>query len=256
MKRKNEKVPGFDDIIFENRNKEYGAYDLRKKYIPAVFWSVLGACTIFSGIILASFSVEKDVNGNETKPLYVVAKLDPSLNKPLIKPPDVPLKKLNVEVPKYLAPDVVDKVDSNAKTMMANASLDTFHINRPVSDTSSGYKETAQVIPPDPEPVVTVEEMPVFPGGSEALLKFISDNLNYPAKAIESNIEGKVIIRFVVSTDGSVKRITLLRGVDPLLDEEAVRVISLLPKWKPGKNNGTPASVWFSVPVSFRLSHN
>jgi protein TonB len=105
----------------------------------------------------------------------------------------------------------------------------------------------------DEEIFIKVEESPVFPGGEIALLKYIAENTKYPQEAAENNIQGKVIVKFAVSSDGSVKRIEILRGVHPTLDQEAMRVVSTLPLWKPGKQNGKPVSVWFMVPVSFEL---
>jgi protein TonB len=107
--------------------------------------------------------------------------------------------------------------------------------------------------PVEPEPFIKVEEMPLFPGGDAALLKYIAENLRYPAEAIENKIQGKVILRFVVTPEGSVDRIGILRGINTLLDEEAIRVVSSLPKWNPGKQNGKPVPVWFFVPVSFKI---
>jgi TonB family protein len=101
---------------------------------------------------------------------------------------------------------------------------------------------------------VVVEKMPVYPGGDEALFKFINENVRYPPEAKERGIQGKVILRFVVTSDGSVEDVTVVRGIDPLLDAEAVRVMSLLPDWTPGMQGGKPVNVWYSVPISFALS--
>jgi protein TonB len=255
MKRKNEKVPGFDEIIFENRNKEYGAYDLRKKNLPATFLSMIGGVALFSGIVIAiSLGSEKKMIADDGGPLIVVATFDksiPDINK--LKPDVPPEPKLTIKVRPYIAPIIVDKLDSNDRTMDATSSLDSAQ-NRPVDTTMIPENDPINLGTPEPEPVVFVKEMPEFPGGEPGLLKYINDNIKYPTTAIDNGIEGKVILRFVVSTDGSVKRIQILRSVDPLLDQEAIRVISQMPKWKPGKNNGTPAAVWFSVPVTFRIS--
>lgn len=98
-----------------------------------------------------------------------------------------------------------------------------------------------------------VEEMPKFPGGELALRKFIAQNTEYPAMARENNIQGKVYVRFMVAEDGSVSRVTVVRSVHPLLDKEAMRVVSLLPKWKPGKQRNKPVKVWYTVPINFQL---
>jgi len=255
MKRKNEKVPGFDEIIFENRNKEYGAYDLRKKNLPATFLSMIGGVTLFSGIVLSgSIGNEKKPIVKPKGPVVVVLTVDKLLADINKLKPDVPAQpKFLIKPAVYMAPDIVDKVDSTDKKLAANSEIDTMK-NRPVNtDVTPVGDPISNVVPPDPEPYTIVQEMPVFPGGVEGIMKFISENVKYPTTAVENGLEGKVILRFVVSTDGSVKRIEILRSVDPILDQEAIRVISQMPKWKPGKNNGTPAAVWFSVPVTFRL---
>ncbi|MCD7710167.1 MAG: energy transducer TonB, partial [Porphyromonadaceae bacterium] len=103
------------------------------------------------------------------------------------------------------------------------------------------------------EVYIVVEQMPGFPGGEEALLKYIRDHMQYPSVAIERGIEGRVTVRFVVNKEGYVQDVTVVRGVHELLDREAVRVIQSLPRWNPGKQNGTAVSVYYNVPVNFTL---
>ncbi len=101
---------------------------------------------------------------------------------------------------------------------------------------------------------VVVESMPEFPGGQQALFKYLSDNIKYPVIAQENGIQGRVICQFTVNKDGSIVDIEVVRsGGDPSLDKEAVRVIKTMPKWKPGKQRGKPVRVKFTVPVSFKL---
>jgi TonB family protein len=103
------------------------------------------------------------------------------------------------------------------------------------------------------EPFVAVEQMPMFPGGEPALLTYISSNTNYPESAKVGNIQGKVIIRFVVSAEGKVTKETVLKGVDPALDEEALRVVRTLPEFEPGRQGGKAVPVWYMVPINFTL---
>lgn len=98
-----------------------------------------------------------------------------------------------------------------------------------------------------------LEEMPEYPGGQAAMLKFLQDKISYPAIAAENNIQGRVIVGFIVERDGSVSDVKVERGVDPSLDKEAVRVVKLMPKWKPGKQTGKPVRCRFRIPVQFRL---
>jgi protein TonB len=111
--------------------------------------------------------------------------------------------------------------------------------------------------PPPPPPIevfVVVEEMPQFPGGETALMKFITDNIRYPKAAKDKGIQGRVMIRFVVTANGNIDRVEVLKGVDPLLDQEAIRVIKMMPQWTPGRQGGKVVNVWYTIPVTFALS--
>ncbi|MDL2305381.1 energy transducer TonB [Bacteroides sp. OttesenSCG-928-D19] len=97
------------------------------------------------------------------------------------------------------------------------------------------------------------EYMPEFPGGTGALFAYLSKNMKYPVISQENNVQGKVIVQFVVDKDGSISNVVVARGVDPYLDKEAIRVIQSMPKWKPGMQRNTPVRVRYTVPVTFRL---
>ena len=98
-----------------------------------------------------------------------------------------------------------------------------------------------------------VEQMPSFPGGNAALMKYLGDNIKYPVVAQENGVQGRVVVSFVVERDGSITDVKVVRSVDPSLDREAVRVVSTMPKWIPGKQNGSAVRVKYNVPVAFRL---
>ncbi len=100
---------------------------------------------------------------------------------------------------------------------------------------------------------MVVEKMPEFPGGDLGLRKYIATHVKYPNVARESGIEGKVYLRFCVTSTGAVSKVSVLRSVDPLLDKEAVRVIKSLPKWTPGEQRGRKVNVWYTVPINFQL---
>ena len=102
-------------------------------------------------------------------------------------------------------------------------------------------------------PYEVVEQMPQFPGGDKALIKYLGDNIVYPIEALESGIQGRVIIRFVVTKVGKIERVEVIRSVDVLLDKEAVRVVKSLPRWIPGKHKGENVNVWFTLPVNFKM---
>jgi protein TonB len=100
---------------------------------------------------------------------------------------------------------------------------------------------------------IMVDEMPEFPGGDAELFKWLYETIKYPAEAKEKGIQGKVILRFIVTSEGKVENVSVVRGVDPLLDNEAVRAMNLCPEWIPGKMKGKPVNIYYSVPISFAL---
>ena len=102
-------------------------------------------------------------------------------------------------------------------------------------------------------PFVVVEEMPQFPGGDTTLLKYLAKNTTYPQNAKENKIEGRVIIRFCITEKGSINKISILKGVDPELDAEAMRVVGTLPLFNPGRHNGKAVPVWYMIPITFAL---
>lgn len=255
MKRNEKKVPGFDEIIFRNRNKEYGAYDLRRRYKSAASLSIVGVSLFFTALILlisslmsreATAGTDKGFIVPVTLEKYTVPKVDqPELKKPAIK----------VEQPKYVPPKVVDDTFQISNTLMtADDALGSIKDGIVVDKIDSLTTDISPLpVKKDEEIFIKVEENPLFPGGDVALLKYIADNTEYPPEAIEINLEGKVIVKFAVMSDGSVSKVQTLTSINPLLDQEAIRVVSTLPKWKPGKQNGKPVSVWFLVPVTFQL---
>lgn len=149
-------------------------------------------------------------------------------------------------------PEEIEVVDEKVDTRIEIQSED---------DASKRQTET-YVPPPPPKPkqeevadeiFVVVEVQPEFPGGNTAMMKFLSDNIKYPVIAQENGIQGRVITNFVVERDGSITDVQVVRGVDPSLDKEAVRVIQSMPRWKPGQQRGSAVRVRFTLPVVFRL---
>ena len=121
-----------------------------------------------------------------------------------------------------------------------------------IDETEAAVVES-EVINDDSEAFVVVEEMPAFPGGNEGLMKFLADSIRYPVVAQENGIQGRVIVNFVVEKNGSLSDFQIVRGVDPSLDNEALRVLRLMPDWTPGKQKGENVRVRFTLPVVFRL---
>jgi protein TonB len=122
-----------------------------------------------------------------------------------------------------------------------------------VVEVKTEVKEEVQEADPEATPFVIVEEMPAFPGGDTELLKYIAANTVYPEVAKENNIQGRVIINFCVTSTGGVSKISILKHVDPELDAEAIRVVSTLPTFKPGKQGGKPVPVWYQAFINFKL---
>jgi periplasmic protein TonB len=253
--RKNEnKVPEFDDIIFENRNKAYGGYDLRRRYKSVTTLSVLGGVALSTLLmLLLSFSSNKEASAEAGNGVIVIIKPDNTLIQEKVKPVEPEKATPEPVQNKYSPPDVVDDTSIISTQMPSIDDVLRSAKNGSVTEIDTFVYVPAEEIPAEPEPYYSVEEMPAFPGGEAALLKFIADNTKYPAEAELNNIQGKVILKFAVEPDGSVNRITVLRQTHPLLDEEAVRVIKSLKGWTPGKQNGKPVPVWYVLPVNFQL---
>jgi protein TonB len=255
MKRKNEMVPDFDEIIFENRNKNYGAYNLRKQYKSAASLSILGGVT-FIAILLITLSLKTENSTAGAPQAGVILVLtDPII--PKVIPPPIPKAPVNASnIIRNLKPVVTDDTSEVTPFIPTTEMLNITTQNGDPNDTVQSITIIEPVIPTEPEIHIVVEEMPEFPGGIPALMKFIGDNLDYPEEAVSTNIQGKVFLKFVVKPDGTTGRIEVTRGVDPLLDNEAIRVVKILPKFKPGKQSGVPVHVWYSLPVNFKLESN
>ena len=127
---------------------------------------------------------------------------------------------------------------------------------------SNSNRQPFKLVPVDEEPTRSsadnkifdvVEERPSFPGGDAALTQWLSSNIKYPVIAAENGIQGRVVVQFVISKTGVIRDVKVLRGVEPSLDKEAVRVIRSMPRWTPGKQNNTPVNVRYTLPITFRL---
>ena len=154
--------------------------------------------------------------------------------------------------PQQTVADIIEIVDDKVEVN------DDFMSTEADENTTVEIQEVVDVVQEEevveePQVFFIVEDMPEFPGGELALRKYIAENVRYPEMAKENDIQGTVYVRFVVDTDGSVKNVEVIRGVDQLLDKEAIRVVQSLPKWKPGKQRGKAVKVSHSVPIKFQL---
>jgi protein TonB len=250
------KAPPFDDIVFETRNKEYGAYKIRKKYNRNVMIALLiGTIIIATAIITPYLKASADVNRAKRAERQVEIKME-NLDQPqenVEPPPPPPPPVETVRQMAYVAPVVVDSIKpEDVKQMMTADQAQVEVKNEDVQVQEQVQEEVKEEEAPQ-EVFVVVEEMPKFPGDEKALFDFIYANIQYPEIAKENNIQGRVILRFCVTYKGGVDQVSILKPVDPSLDNEAIRVIKMLPTWKPGKQGGKPVNVWYSVPVVFQL---
>jgi len=252
------KAPAFDDIVFESRNKEYGAYRLRKKYSRNVAISLLiGIIIIASAVITPYLNAKATVNREKRAERMVELKME-NLDQPnetvVPPPPPPPPPQDVVQQAKYVPPVVVDSVKPEEQVQLMTVDDAVIEVkDEAVVEVIEEVKEEVQEEEAEPEPFVVVEEMPMFPGGDVALLDYIGKNTIYPEVAKENNIQGRVVIRFCVTSKGGVSQVSVLKGVDPELDAEAIRVVNTLPAFKPGKQGGKPVPVWYMVPITFTL---
>ena len=273
--------PKWVDMVFAGKNKEYGAYQLRKgtsgRNIKALLILVIAAALV--GGFLAWKVIEQKqaeeqqayMEAMELAKLQQQAKKEEKKKEP-VKPKVEMKKEIPVarETQKFTAP--VIKKDELVKEENQVKQMDKLDDKVAVgTENKEGVKDrTVEAVrndiavaapppPPAPKPEVSnkvfdvVEEMPSFPGGQGALMSFLSSNIKYPVVAQENGVQGRVIVGFVVERDGSITDVKVMRSVDPSLDREAQRVVKSMPKWKPGKQNGSAVRVKYTVPVVFRL---
>ncbi len=273
--------PKWVDMVFAGKNKEYGAYQLRKgtsgRNIKSLLILVIAAALV--GGFLAWKVIEQKqaeeqqayMEAMELAKLQQQAKKEEKKKEP-VKPKIEPKKEIPVarETQKFTAPvikkDELVKEENQVKQMdqldakVAVGTKDEEGVkDRTVEAVRSDIAVAAPPPPPAPKPEVSnkvfdvVEEMPSFPGGQAALMSFLSSNIKYPVVAQENGVQGRVIVGFVVERDGSITDVKVMRSVDPSLDREAQRVVKAMPRWKPGKQNGSAVRVKYTVPVVFRL---
>jgi protein TonB len=253
------RIPNFDDIVFEIRNKEYGAYVLRKKYSRNVIISLLiGVIIVATAVITPYLNAKATENRQKRSERQVQIQME-NLDQPaeqVAPPPPPPEPPADVvQAARYVPPVVVDSVKPEEVVQLMTADDAQAEVqNEDVNiEAVQEVKEEVQEEEPEQEPFVVVEEMPMFPGGDAALLAYIYEHTVYPEVAKENNIQGRVFVKFCVTSKGGVDKVSIYKGVDPELDAEAIRVVSSLPAFKPGKQGGKPVPVWFSAQINFQL---
>jgi periplasmic protein TonB len=255
------------DIVFANKNKEYGAYQVRKNYARNIMLGIIFAIVFFTLAVSAPLIVrlltntldelnkKKVVNTEVT--LAEPPPVDEKTPPPPPAPPPPPLRSTIKFTPPVIKPDEevdeppptqeqLKEVDAGTKTVEGDPNADVDLSGLEGDGTGDVLEEPDQVF-------ISVEQMPEYPGGEGALLKEIASKIKYPAIARENNIEGTVYMSFVVNKEGVVTNVKVLRGIGGGCDEEATRVIKSLSKFTPGKQNGRAVQVQYNVPVRFKL---
>jgi protein TonB len=265
----------WNDMIFENKNKAYGAYELRQtsaqRHLIAIMGSLLIA--VFIALLPALIDTVKSLrppveNISDSSILADLDDVDEDIKQQdeiveATEPPPPPLK----NTIQFVEPEIVSaeeiKEDQELKTQ--EELLDTkiqisTHTIEGVDDANAvdiaDLKKQQVAAEEKADEILTiVEQQPEFPGGLSALHKYLKDNIIYPVVAQENGIKGKVTLKFVVNREGLISQIQILKGVDPSLDREAIRVVQSMPKWIPGKQNGKTVNVWFTLPIDFQLQN-
>ena len=269
------------DLVFEGKNKDFGAYVIRtessKRHNKAVLWTLIGS--IIFGLLVFGytkanqyFEERKLIGSNEQENVLVV--MPPKAEEPVQerleqeKPVALPEEVLNTIKVTELAIVEDDKVNREDEIKTQEEQLESLHSAGSVdfdqgTDNKAVIREFKNEVVVEekvekPKEVVeevftVVEQMPQFPGGEAALMKFLQSHINYPPMAAENGVQGKVVVQFVVDKTGRVGEVKVVRSVDKDLDREATRVCKSLPKFTPGRQNGHPVSVWYTLPVSFKL---
>ncbi len=276
------------DIVFSNKNKEFGAYQLRaksdKRHNMAVLYTLIGLVIVL--FLIFGYSKYSDYQA-EKAALEAKEKAEKMSQAILEQVEETPEEDEEIEEQKFEQPEVVvpeevlatvqvtqiaivdaDKGKNEVMDMETQQEDNTARgvVNQEGSDDADKFKAVQeQVVVKEPEPevqkpkeeqiFVAVEQPAEFPGGMAALMRWLNNNMRYPEAAQQNDIQGRVIVNFVVEKDGSIANVKIAKGVDKDLDREALRVVKKMPKWQPGKNNGVAVRSYFNLPVTFRLQN-
>ena len=270
------------DVVFAARNKDFGAYQLRldskPRHLKAFIITLISVVAIMiialSYLKVSQIIAEKQIKDQAAQELVAV---DLSAEEDTEEPDEVEAK---LEMPEeqalpeeilntvkvtelLIAPDeevkAEDEIKSQDELKETQTAFGQTDFDKGTDDRNVVREHKEEIIVEkkvevEPEKVFTaVEQMPQFPGGDAELMKFLSKNIKYPTMAMENNIQGRVIVQFVVTKTGAIGEVKVVRSVDRDLDREAVRVCKSLPKFTPGKMNGQAVNVWYTLPVSFKL---
>ena len=263
------------ELVFAGRNHAYGAYQLRKSTGKRNLWSMvfvaavaalayvgLAAYNTYQEQQKARFEAEMEASLLEQKK---GAKVEKKTEAPKIEVQKVEKVKSSIAfTPPVIKKDSEVKPEEEMKTQDElnenKTAIGAFDVKGNDEEGGTVLKAVEEIATPEPpkheeenKVFDVVEQMPSFPGGPSALMAYLSSHVKYPAVAEENGIQGRVTVQFVVEKDGSVTDVKTMKSVDPSLDREAERVVRSMPKWIPGKQNGSAVRVKYFVPVVFRL---
>jgi protein TonB len=261
------------DMIFNGKNKAYGAYKMRKdsskRHNVAMFWLIIIA--LFAFFLPALIQMAKPKEKDQMTEVTTLSKLgkpdvkQKQFKKPQLTPPPEQHIKSSI---KFTAPVIKKDSEVSAQDeLKSQQDLNQSKVTISIADVKGNDEKNGKDIA-DLKQVVTqeapkeedenkvfdmVEQMPTFPGGQSELLSWIGNHLKYPTIAAENGVEGKVIVQFVVGKDGRVRDADIARALNPSCDKEAIRVVMSMPRWIPGKQNGKEVSVKYTLPITFKL---
>ncbi len=271
------------DLIFEGKNKEFGAYELRRtsdsRHNRAVLWTIIGLIVVLIAFYIYGIynDYKMEQREKELQAQIEMAEMDALADdepeeeeeeeiqerveeqKPEALPEEILNTMKATEI--AIAPDeeVVEEIKSQDELKESTTAIGSTNFDHGTDDINVVREYKEEIIVEEKKEVddnqvfQSVEQMPQFPGGDAALMKWIGEHIKYPTMAMENNIQGRVTVSFVVTKNGSIGEVKVLRSRDPDLDKEAVRVVKSLPNFIPGKMNGQPVNVWYTLPVNFRL---
>ncbi|TAL74322.1 MAG: energy transducer TonB [Bacteroidetes bacterium] len=254
------KVMDFDDLLFKSRNRDYGAYQLRKRYNSVLITGIIMASFLVTAAIVFPFILTPHSGhvlgrgGN-----YVQVRMEtfePPVEKIYVPPSPPPPEAARLEeIIKYVPPVVVDTVLPAETQQAATDQILSQSASDKLEVTGTGTGDdllSGQDGSETNEPLFMVEVMPSFKGGDiNKFREWVQKRTNYPQIAIDNKIQGRVFLTFIVETDGSVSNVTIVKGVDPIIDNEAVKAIQSSPKWSPGLQRGQPVRVRYSMSLFF-----
>lgn len=269
------------DIVFEGKNQQFGAYEMRKnsdaRHNKAMIVVVIVIAIAFILPLLVNTVLPKAEEKPEDLTEQALVNLDNTVDEEQDQPEEEQ-QRVEVEIPEALPEEILNTVKVTELAIVEDEKVnaeDEIKTQDELKETTTAFGQSDfdkgtddrnvvrehkdEIIVEEKKPVeenkvfTAVEQMPQFPGGEAELMKYIQKNLKYPPVTMENNIQGRVVVQFVVTKTGKIGEVKVARGRDPDLDKEAVRVVKSLPDFIPGKMNGQSVNVWYTLPITFKL---